>query len=309
MARRRVRKGGQRLIRFILWMGFLGVRALWKRVPFLLRLKWGGALGKSAFLLLPKERGKALHHIRQAIGDDYSHDEQRRIARECFQNLGRTFSEVLSLENLNRNDVNRLVIFEGDEFLKETMASGRGAIFVTGHVGNWELLAVAVAMRCPLAVVAAPMYDPRFENFLIGLRTAHGVETLIRDTPGSLRRMLTILRKGGMVGILMDQDTKVDGTFVPFFHRMAYTPTGAANLALRTGAVVVVGFIQREGLMQHRVVIHQPIRLASSGHLERDVEAGTARFTKMIEDQVRQTPEQWVWMHRRWRTQKPETVS
>jgi len=104
---------------------------------------------------------------------------------------------------------------------------------------------------------------------------------------------------------LIDQDTKAEGVFVPFFQRPAYTPAGAASLAYRTGAAVVVGFIVREGRGRHRVVIQGPLTLARSGDIDHDVRAETARFTRMIEDQVRKTPEQWIWMHRRWKTSPP----
>jgi KDO2-lipid IV(A) lauroyltransferase len=136
---------------------------------------------------------------------------------------------------------------------------------------------------------------------MIRLRAAHGIETLVRNRPGYLKRLIVMLRRGGVVGLLIDQDTKTDGVFVPFFHREAYTPTGAASLALRTGASVVVGFIVREGRDRHRIVIQGPLTLPRSGDADRDVRDQTARFTKMIEDQVRRTPEQWIWMHRRWR--------
>ena len=274
-----------------------------------IQLRLGGGLGLCAYYFLGRERRKTLDQLQRAFEGERCPEDRRRIARACFQNLGRTFFEVLNMDRIRRLGIDRIVSVEGEAGLKAAAASGKGVIFVGAHIGNWELLALTVGKLCPLTVIAAPIYDPYVEQIMMDLRAANGVRTLVRDTPGSLRKILTQLRSGGVIGIMIDQDTKTDGVFVPFFHQMAYTTTGAANLALRTGAAVVVGFIQREGLGHHRVIIHGPIHLASSGNLERDVEAGTAQFTKMIEDQVRQTPEQWVWMHNRWKTPYREGVA
>jgi KDO2-lipid IV(A) lauroyltransferase len=269
----------------------------------------GGGLGAIAYVILRTERRKALHHLQRAMAGERSSNERRRIAFQSFRNLGRTFFEVLNLDRLTRRDMDRLVCFEGEESLKAAASSGRGVIIVGGHVGNWELFALAVAMRYPLAVVAAPIYDPRVEEVMIRLRAAHGIETLVRNRPGALKRLITMLRRGGVVGLLIDQDIKTDGVFVPFFQQEAYTPTGAASLAFRTGASVVLGFIVREDRGRHRVVICGPLTLSRSGDADRDVRDQTARFTKMIEDQIRKTPEQWIWMHRRWRSAAPRTGS
>ncbi|MEK6683597.1 MAG: lysophospholipid acyltransferase family protein [Nitrospirota bacterium] len=304
MARTLLGRQAQKFLRFFLWAALAGLRFLSRIIPWRLGLALGAGLGSAAYFILYKERHKALHHLQQALAGERSPEECRRIAFQSFCNLGRVFFEVLNLDRLKREDLDRLVQFEGEESLKAAASLGRGVIFVGGHVGNWELFALAVAMRYPLAVVAAPIYDPRVEEIMIRLRAAHGIETLIRNRPGALKRLIMMLRRGGVVGLLIDQDIKTDGVFVPFFHREAYTPTGAASLAFRTGASVVVGFIVREDRGRHRVVICGPLTLPRSGDLDRDVRDQTARFTKMIEDQIRRTPEQWIWMHRRWRTPK-----
>jgi KDO2-lipid IV(A) lauroyltransferase len=265
-------------------------------------LSMAGGLGTAAFFLLVKERRKALHHLQLAMGGERSFEDRKRIALESFRNLGRTFFEVLILDRLTPDELDRLVTFEGEESLKAAAAKGRGVLFVTAHIGNWELMGGIVAKRYPLAVVAAPIYDRRVEKIMIRLRAAHGIETLIRDSPSALKRLIAMLRRGGVVGLLIDQDTKTDGVFVPFFHQEAFTPTGPASLAFRTGAAVVVGFIIREGLERHRIILHGPLDLPRTGDIEQDVRVQTARFTKMIEEQIRRTPEQWIWMHRRWKT-------
>ncbi len=302
MARTPIGRQAQTFLRFFLWASLTCLRFLSHWIPWNLGLTLGGGLGAIAYVVLRKERRKALHHLQQALAGERSPKECRRIAFQSFQNLGRTFFEVLNLDRLKKGDLDRLVRFEGEETLSAAASLGRGVIIVGGHVGNWELFALAVAMRYPLAVVAAPIYDPRVEEIMVRLRAAHGIETLVRNSPGALKRLIAMLRRGGVVGLLIDQDMKTDGVFVPFFHREAYTPTGAASLAFRTGASVVVGFIVREGRDRHRVLIHGPLVLPRSGDADRDVRDQTARFTKMIEGQIRRTPEQWIWMHRRWKT-------
>jgi len=309
MARTSVGRQAQTILRFFLRAALACLRFLTRWIPWNWGLWLGAGLGSAAYVVLYKERRKTLDHLQQALGGERSPDECRRIARDSFQNLGRTFFEVLNLDRLTRRDLDRLVRFEGEESLKEAASHGRGVIYVTAHIGNWELMGLAVAMRYPLAVVAAPIYDPRVEEVMVRLRAAHGIETLVRNSPGYLKRLIAMLRRGGVVGLLIDQDTKTDGVFVPFFHREAYTPSGAAGLAFRTGASVVVGFIVREGHGRHRILIQGPLTLPRTGESDRDSRDQTARFTKMIEDQIRKTPEQWIWMHRRWRKAAPRTGS
>jgi len=294
----------QRILRAGIRIGLAGLRGLALFLPRRIGVRLGGWLGGLAFLILQKERYRALKHIRLALGNECEPDEQVRIIKESFSNLGKNLLEVLKLPRLTRAEVDRMVEISGEECLKEAITPGRGVIFITGHLGNWELLAVAVAMRFPLSVVAAPIYDPQLEEVMVRLRKAHSIETVIRGQPHSLRLLLTMLQKGGVVGMLIDQDTRVDGIVVPFFGHGAYTPTGPAILALRTGAAVVIGHIYRQPDNRHKIIIQGPLNLITTGDREADIQANTARFTQVIEEFVRDHPEQWVWMHERWKTVK-----
>lgn len=285
-------------------MGLAGLRGIALFLPRRIGVRLGGSLGGLAFYILRRERYRALKHIELALGNEYEPDELVRIIKVSFRNLGKNLFEVLKLSRLTRAEVDRMVEISGEECLKEAIARGRGVIFITGHLGNWELLAVAVAMRFPLSVVAAPIYDPQLEEVLVRLRKLHSIETVIRGQPHSLRRLLTKLQKGGVVGMLMDQDTRVDGIVVPFFGRGAYTPTGPAILALRTGAAAVIGHIYRQSDNRHKIIVQGPLHLITTGDREADIQANTARFTQVIEEFVRNYPEQWVWMHERWKTVK-----
>ncbi len=301
-----LKKVVQTFVRFFLWIALLCIRGLVTLIPNWARPKIGGGLGAGAYWILKREREKTLRHLNNALGAEKPPSELNQIGRDCFRNLGRNALDVVRLDRIKNPEFEKTVKLEGKEILKKAMESGRGVIFITGHIGNWELMAAFIARDYPVAVVAAPIYDTRIENLMIRLRQVHGIETFVRDSPGSLKKILRFLKKGGMLGILIDQDTRTGGIHVPFFNQMAYTTNGAANIALRTGASVVAGFISRTGGNSHQINIQGPLSLQQTKDPDSDLKENTALFTRLIEEQVRKTPDQWVWMHRRWRTPLPE---
>ena len=153
-----------------------------------------------------------------------------------------------------------------------------------------------------MAVIARELADPGLQEMLLALRERFGTRTIVRGTPGAARVLLSTLRSGGALGMLIDQDTRVDGVFVPFFGRPAYTPVGAAELAQRFDAAVLPVFIERLADGTHRGRIEPALALPD------DPTAATALMTARIEAQIRRVPEQWVWLHRRWR-RAPESNS
>jgi KDO2-lipid IV(A) lauroyltransferase len=174
-------------------------------------------------------------------------------------------------------------------------------VFVSGHVGNWELLARRVASEgFPCQSIAKETSDPRLTALVGRFRARGGVRSIWRGQEGAARHMLRALKNGEILGLLIDQDTKVQSFFVPFFGELAATPRAAADLAIRTGAAVVVGFCQREG-SGYRLSMEEVPPPA-----EQDREAAawalTAALSQRIEAAIRRRPEQWVWMHQRWKT-------
>jgi KDO2-lipid IV(A) lauroyltransferase len=191
----------------------------------------------------------------------------------------------------------------GFEEVEKVRSAGRPLVLFTGHCGNWELLGAAVNCRgVGMAVVARSLDEPGQQEMLAGLRARFGTPTIERGSEGAVRQLLGTLRRGGALGMLIDQDSgKMEGVWVPFFGRPAFTPVGAAKIALKQKAAVVPVFIERLADGRHRVHFQPPLDLPD------DPEAATALMTAKIEEQVRRRPEQWVWMHRRWRRQ-PESV-
>jgi KDO2-lipid IV(A) lauroyltransferase len=265
----------------------------------------GAWLGASAWRLLPSARRLAIENLTAAF-PHLAEKDRAAIGRAAMINLGRSGMEMLMLSRRRRARIEEWCTIEDETRLRDALSGGRGVVFVTGHTGNWELLAALVARRgYPATVVATPVYDSRLDDLLIAAAPPR-VETI---SAGSSCRSPAVvgLRRNAFLGMLIDQDTDVDGAFVSFFGRPAYTPTGAAALALRTGAAVVCGFLVREGSIRHRMIVQGPITLIRTGDHERDVIENTALFTGLIERHIRAFPDQWVWFHRRWK-RRPATV-
>jgi len=188
--------------------------------------------------------------------------------------------------------------------LDEALAEKKGAIFVTGHVGNWEMLGQAIAAAgYPISTIAKPFYDPRVTRWLHEWRARHGLKIVWRDQ-NSGKAILRALRSNQLMAFLIDQDTKTAGDYVPFFGRPAFTPTTPAALALRTGAPLIFSWHHRRG-KRHQITIERVI-FARTGDRQRDIVALTALLTARLETVIRTVPEQWVWMHRRWRRSNRE---
>ncbi len=275
---------------------------LLSRLPHRLAVALGAAIGTCAYYLVGRERRLALEHLRLAFPDE---DERwrRQTARRCFANLGRSALELAALRSFapQLEDVVEL-----DEparaLLRAIHAEGKGGIFVCCHIGNWELLARRIALEgIACGTVARETHDPRLTALLERLRGDVGLVTLWRGKPGLARDLLKLLRAGGLVGLLIDQDTKVQGHFVPFFGRPAFTPRAGSDLALRTGCPVLFGCVHRIAPARHRIVLER-VPLPTSGDREADALALTAACTALIEREIRKAPAEWVWMHPRWRT-------
>jgi KDO2-lipid IV(A) lauroyltransferase len=268
-------------------------------VPYRAGVWAGGVLGFFGYYLLPRERKRAIAHLNLAFGEKGTR-WIRRIARRCFEHLGKSLLETMLI---SPDRLDQVVEVHGEENLREAMKQGKGAVYVTGHIGNWELMGHAVSSRYPLSVVAAPIEPEQVNDMIVSLRAGMGVRTILRGRPGASRELIRIFKENRILGILIDQDTDVESAFVDFMGRKAWTPTGAASMALKFGAPVIYGYIHRDKQNKHTITIEGPLQLVRTGDDASDLVTNTAMFTKKIEDSIRKDPEQWVWMHRRWRRQ------
>lgn len=273
------------------------IRFLAGLLPYHLGVWLGGMIGRAAYYVLPRDRKRAIEHI-SSVFKDKGVKWIRHTVMKNFEHLGKAMLEVMLI---TPQTLSRVVRIEGLDSLRAAVEIGRGVVFVTGHIGNWELMGAAVASMFPLSVVAAPIEPEQMNNMIVGLRAQMGVRTILRGRSGASRELIRIFRENRVLGILIDQDTDVEGAFVEFMGRPAWTPVAAAQMALKFNAAVVFGFIHRERDGRHTIFIEGPLKLIRSGQEEEDIVSNTALFTRKIEEAIRMDPEQWVWMHRRWR--------
>jgi len=235
-----------------------------------------------------------------------SEAERARILRGVFTSLGRQLAELCQFPRYTLENIDEVVVYDGLENYERAYARKKGVLFLTAHFGGWELSAFAHSLHGHwLHVVMRPMDNPYLDRLLQRHRTMYGNKTVAKDD--FVRGLLAAMKAGETVGILMDTNmTPPQGIFVNFFGIPACTASGLARIALRTDAAVVPGFtIWDEALQKYRLRFDPTLELVRTGNLEADITANTQMFTKVIEDYVRKYPEQWLWVHRRWKT-RPE---
>jgi KDO2-lipid IV(A) lauroyltransferase len=255
-------------------------------------------LGALAARLARKDCQLVREHLRLAFGEQVDCEP---ILRAQGRHVGALLGEALWLANASCEAILACTSWVHLEQLRHALAEGRGVVLVTGHCGNWEWMNLALqAVGIPMTAAGRKLPDPRFDALLTRLRTRFGGEAVGRGGNAG-QSLLRALRRGRVVGLLIDQDIAAPGVFVRFFGHPAWTPTGAAVLALRAKSPVVVGFARRttEGTMELR--FEPPLFPEGDARDERQVAQLTALLTQRIEAQVRACPEQWVWFHRRWR--------
>ena len=232
--------------------------------------------------------------------------ERKRILRGVFTSLGRQLAELCQFPRYRLENIDQVVVYDGLENYERAYARGKGVLFLTGHFGGWELSAFAHSIHGHwVNVVMRPMDNPYLDRLLQRYRTLHGNKVVPKDD--FVRGLLAAMKAGETVGILMDTNmTPPQGVFVDFFGIPACTASGLARIAMRTDAAVVPGFtIWDESLGKYRLRFDPAVELVRTGNLESDIVANTQKFTKVIEEYVRKYPEQWLWVHRRWKT-RPE---
>ncbi|MGH9498640.1 MAG: lysophospholipid acyltransferase family protein [Terriglobales bacterium] len=274
-------------------------------LPRLLARAAGITLAYLIYLLHIRLRHVGMRNLALAFPEK-SRGERKRILRGEFRSLGRQVAEVSLFPKYTAKNVTQVVVYDGFENYERAFSRGKGVLFLTGHLGAWELSAFAHSLQGhPLNVLMRPLDNVYLDNLTRRYRTMHGNKMLDKDA--SPRAMLAAMNAGEVVGILMDTNmTPPQGVFVDFFGIPACTASGLARIALRTDAAVVPGFtIWDPVLRKYRLHFDPAVELVRTGNDDADAVTNTARFTKIIEDYVRRYPDQWLWVHRRWKT-RPE---
>jgi len=262
----------------------------------------GATLGLMAWGLLPKERYKIVRHLSLVYGDEMSYREKERTAQRFFVGSGKSLVEVLRFRRHYNSEIRELIEVEGLEHLDRAYKAGKGVIGFTGHLGNFELLAVHVAgLGYKTAVIGREMYDRRLDKMLVENREALGVHNI--STTDSARKILTWLKNGGVLGVLIDIDSiRIRSTFVPVFGRLALTPIGQTNIGLRAGSAFVPCACLRTERDRYRLIFRPEVKIERSDNFDADVDRMTAACTAVLEEIIDQYRDQWIWMKNRWLT-------
>ena len=284
------------------WIKLLGL------VPRRVARAIGIAIGLTVYHLHPRLRAVGIRNLTLAF-PNMSDQDRRRILRGEFVSLGRQLAEVCLFPTYTRENVSDIIVYDGLENYERALARGKGVLFLTGHLGAWELSAFAHSLQGhPLWIVMRPLDNPYLNRLVDHYRTMHGNRTVGKDD--FVRGLLAAMRAGEAVGILMDTNmTPPQGVFVDFFGIPACTASGLARIALRTDAAVVPGFTIWDEKTRRYILRFDPaVELIRTGDDLRSIPGigpNMARFTGVIEDYVRRYPDQWLWVHRRWKT-RPE---
>ena len=258
------------------------------------------------FALDRRHRRIAINNLTYVFGYEKSPDEIRGMARHVFVNIVWILYEIGWAYRTPSRKIERCIRFSGLPHLRQALEKGRGVLVLTGHLGNWELLVNAAAMLgYPANIVYRPLDSKGMDLFFRKLRGRYNARLLPKDR--AIRPILKALRQGELVEFMFDQHPRrKQGVFVDFFGKPACTHAALALMALRTGAPVLPMFLVREG-RRYRVVIGPELPLIDTGDRERDVAANTRRYNQALESIIRRYPEQWFWVHRRWKKQPMET--
>jgi len=298
----RLRRGARSLV-------LRGLIRLFSLLPLRVGLAIGTAAGRIAWIVARRTRADMLASLEVAFPEK-ALAEREAIARASLVHLAWLAAEVVTIRSYDRKLEDYVSFAPGaEERLRAALSKGRGVVYASGHVGNWELMARRIGRAgIPSATIAKETGDPKMTAVLERLRNEGGFETLWREDPATARAMIRCFKQNKALGILIDQDTRVQGVFVPFFGRPAFTPRAAGDLAVRFKAPVVVGYARRRGPRPgdgHEVcVVDIPW---DEDAPDRDALAVkvTADCTAALEAAIRANPPEWVWMHRRWKRQPP----
>jgi KDO2-lipid IV(A) lauroyltransferase len=249
-------------------------------------------------LLLRKSRSIALANLKLVYGRAVPDTDIRRIAEAAFTNLGRFAYDTARMRKATPQSIRRIVGVKGQEHLDRALARGKGVIALTGHIGNWELLGAYFSlMGYPVNVLATGLKDTRLNTMLVGIRRSVGLTVVERSS--GLMAAFRCLRRGEILGMLIDQDTSVESVIVDFLGRPAKTAVGPVKLASRTGAAIVPVAMLMTDQRNYQIEVKEPIAIGGNGSsLERDVE----KCSKAVEEFIHRKPSQWVWMHKRWKS-------
>lgn len=272
------------------------------RLPRIIARNLGAGIGWAAYLLFARLRRVGMRNLEVAY-PTWTLEQRRLVLRMVYRNLGWLLAEFCLMRRYSAEEAAKFIEYEGLERYLAARARGRGVLVLTGHLGAWELSSFFHSLAgYPMGMVIRRLDNPLVDAFVNRIRCLHGNRVMHKDD--FARGLLSAMRAGETVGILMDTNmTPPQGVFVPFFGLEACTASGLARVALKTDAAVLPGFLLwNERLGRYVLKFGDRLTLVDTGDAESDAVTNTAMFTEVIEEYVRGNPEQWLWMHRRWKT-------
>lgn len=297
------------MIAYITYLILKGFSFFINLLPEDLALWIGRRLGNGMYYLDFEHRKVAIQNLHIAFGQERSEGEIRSIAKKNFQNLGMMTTEFFRIPKMDVKTFKKRVKIEGLEEALRLLEKGKGALLLLSHFGNWELMGLmSKVIGNPIMVIAKPLKkNQRLDQFLTKIRNVAGLEVV--SSIKASRKVIRALSQNRVVGILIDQRAKrSEGIWAEFFGRKAPTTPSLAVLAMKTDAPVLPVFMIRNGFQKHRLLIKEPLELIRTGDIKKDVEANTQLFNDTLESMVRQYPDQWFWVHRRWEKKKRVSV-
>ena len=259
-------------------------------------------IGFSLFYhLVAKSRLIVLHNLQRSFPEKDS-KEIIKIAKGVYRHFSIVAAEFFDMPSITRDNIDRWVEVEGMEYADAALSQNKGALSIVAHFGNWELLTIAIPMLVrPMYIVYRPLDSPVIDNMVEYVRTMHGNSLIPKG--GSGKKVLELLKENQIIGILSDQNVAAyEGVFVDFFERPACTGVGLAVMAMRSGSPVVPVFMARQKSGKYKLIIKPFLKAVCTDDYEADLQVNTQRFTKIVEDVVREYPDQWFWFHQRWKT-------
>lgn len=281
-----------------------GVLSVLGRMPH--RIARGVCIGLAAlsYCFWPRLRTVGLFNLQLAF-PEWSEGERRRVMFSVFRNLGRTLADFAHFPKLNRGNIERLLVYDGFENFERAQNQGKGVLFLTAHFGNWELGSFAHGIYgYPCNFVVRRLDNPLIDVRINSIRCLSGGKAI--EKRDFARQALRALQHGEPVGVLIDQNMlPSEGVFVNFLGRPACTTTGPARIARKTGAAIVLGLVIWDKRVRKYRLRFEPVEWINCQDAEEEIALNTANFTRLIEEYVRRYPDQWLWVHRRWKTRPP----
>lgn len=270
-------------------------------LPLAVALKTGEFIGNSVYLIDKKHRAVAMDNLLHAFKTEKTEEELNSIIKNLYKNIGKGLMEFLCISRLSNGKIYRLVEVEGKANFENALAKNKGIVVIVPHFGNWELAGATFPTMARSVAIAFPQANQLTDRVINNIRRSSGLEVVF--TGAGIKGVLKALKEKAAVGFLADQNAGDGGVFVNFFGRPASTAKGPAAFALKTGAPMIMGLMIRKPDGKYKLHITGEIIMEKTGDYEKDIIINTQKWSSLLENYIREYPDHWFWVHRRWKTQ------